>query len=255
MKRKDTVLSVRNLKKTFKIHLLGELTVNTIESFSFDLDEGDFAVLVGPSGIGKSTVLNCIFRTYLVTGGNIIYSARDGSRFDLASCDERTIMRLRNTEMAYVTQFLHCQPRMAAELVVAAPRVAQGLSLEQALEEARELMERLAIPRELWCAFPATFSGGERQRVNLARALISKPRLLLMDEPTASLDPSSIARVLDILKEMKQKGTTFLSVFHDLGPVRSLVTKVIPLASASFEDLKAKQRKRNSGSIEVSSGR
>jgi alpha-D-ribose 1-methylphosphonate 5-triphosphate synthase subunit PhnL len=255
MKRKATILSVRNLKKSFKIHLLGELTVNTIENFSFDVDEGDFAVLVGPSGIGKSTVLNCIFRTYLVTGGNIIYSSRDGSQLDLASCDERTIMRLRNTEMAYVTQFLHCQPRMAAELVVAAPRVAQGLSLEQALQEARELMERMALPRELWRAFPATFSGGERQRVNLARALISKPRLLLMDEPIASLDPKSIATVVDILKEMRQKGTTFLSVFHELGPIKSLVTKVIPLGSRSLQDLEANQRKRNSGSPEVTFGR
>lgn len=255
MEENKTVLWIADLEKKFHIHLLGDFALETIKNFSLHLNEGEFAILVGPNGIGKSTVLNCIFRTYLPTGGKIIYRSRDGSYIDLAKCDERTITRLRKTEMAYVTQFLHCQPRVPAELVVATPRLSQGIPMGQALREARQLMERLGLPPNLWRASPVSFSGGEKQRVNLARAFILQPRLLLMDEPTASLDQYSTGLVVELLAELKERGTTVLSVFHDFAPVKELVTKVIHLDSHFAQEFEPQEALGISGVEDIVSGR
>lgn len=229
MKAEKRILCVRDLEKIFTLHLLGGVEVVALSNLSFDLDQGDFAVLTGPSGAGKSSVLQCIFGTYTPTRGSIQYLGQDDLWVDLARCSERRILELRKREISYVTQFLQCPPRVPAEMVVAAPRVLQGLCLDQALEEAREMLMRLKIPERLWRAFPMTFSGGERQRVNLARALIARPRLLLMDEPTASLDTLATASLKEVLSERKSQGTTVLAVFHELGHVESLVTRIIPL--------------------------
>jgi alpha-D-ribose 1-methylphosphonate 5-triphosphate synthase subunit PhnL len=236
MKIKKKILLVRNLKKTFTMHLLASLKVEALNGLSFELEEGDFGVLVGPSGVGKSTVLQCIFRTYKPSSGEILYLTREGQWVDLARCEERNVLELRRDEISYVTQFLHCPPRVPAEFVVAAPCVLQGRPVDQAVGEAREMLRRLRVPEKLWKAYPMTFSGGERQRVNLARAFISKPKLLLMDEPTASLDAKAIESVIEVLEDMKKENTTVLAVFHDKGPIEPLVTRVVPLVPKSAEE-------------------
>lgn len=225
------LLSVKNLKKTFCLYLLKDLKVEAVRSISFTLQDGEFGVLSGSSGSGKSTILKCIFRTYLPTSGSIKYRCADYSLVDLAGCCERKVLRIRQREIACVTQFLRCAPRVPAEEVVAYPRMAQGMSREEAIAEARELLDCFAIPEKLWKAYPITFSGGEQQRVNLARAIIQSPRLLLLDEPTASLDGHAVERFLIALENIREKGTTCLGIFHNQDAINSLATQVIDVRS------------------------
>jgi alpha-D-ribose 1-methylphosphonate 5-triphosphate synthase subunit PhnL len=203
--------------------------VEPLRSLSFDLRAGEFVVVVGPSGSGKSTLLKCIFRTYLPSSGAVRYRLRTGAWLDLATCTEQEILAVRTSEVAYATQFLRCAPRCPAEAVVASARIAQSVPRARALDEARSLLHQFRIPEKLWRAFPVTFSGGEQQRVNLARAIIQRPRLLLLDEPTASLDEASIGVVLQVLREVQEQGTTCLAILHDPALVRVLGSQVIHL--------------------------
>lgn len=227
------LLSVKNLKKTFCLHLLKDLKVEAVRSISFTLQDGEFGVLSGLSGSGKSTILKCIFRNYLPTSGSIKYRYADYSLVDLAGCCERKVLKIRQREIACVTQFFRCAPRVPTEEVVAYPRMAQGVSPKEAVEEARELLNCFAVPEKLWKAYPVTFSGGEQQRVNLARAIIQSPRLLLLDEPTASLDDQAVERFLLALENIREKGATCLGVFHNQNMVYSLATQVIDVRTSS----------------------
>jgi len=228
----NCLLSVENLEKTFCLHLLKRIKVEAIQSLSFQLRQGEFGVIVGPNGAGKSTVLKCIYRTYLPTGGAIKYRCADNTIVDLATCSEQMVVEIRKTEIAHVTQFFRCAPRVPTEEVVAYPRMAQGISQKEAVEEARELLKRFAIPEKLWRAYPVTFSGGEQQKINLARAIIQKPRLLLLDEPTASLDARAVERFLAVLESIRKKGTTCLGIFHDLEMIYPFTTQLIDVQGA-----------------------
>ena len=209
------MLTVENLEKRFVSHFLNEKEIVGFPPVSFRVESGNALGLSGPSGTGKSSVLKCIYRTYLASSGTIIYESRASGRVDLTALPENEILKLRRTEMGYVTQFLSVLPRVPALDVVAEPLVVAGVPRPEARENARRLLQRLRIDSRLHDAFPCTFSGGEKQRVNLARAVIRPPRLLLLDEPTAALDPEAMQVVLDLLSEMKSRGTTLIAVFHD----------------------------------------
>jgi len=221
------LLSVEGLEKTFCLHLLEGMRVEAVQGLSFELKEGDFGVLSGPSGAGKTSVLKCIYRTYVPTGGAVRYRLADNNLVDLAACSEQVILEIRKREIACVPQFFRCAPRVPAEQVVAFARSAQGVSQRKAMDEARAFLRDFAIPEKLWKAYPVTFSGGEQQRVNLARAMVQGPRLLLLDEPTASLDERSVDRFLTALESIRGQGTTCLGIFHNQDMVRSLATQVI----------------------------
>ncbi len=209
------MLQVEGLHKTFELRLAQEMKVNPITNVSFRVETGHFLGIAGPSGIGKSSILKCIYRTYLPTSGSIRYESEAFGPVDLATASERDISFLRKREMGYVSQFLRVIPRVPAEDVVAERLLPFGRTLEQARSEARRMLERLLIPKRLWQAYPATFSGGEQQRINLARAFVAAPRLLILDEPTASLDAETKRSVLSLLRELKGSGTTMVGVFHD----------------------------------------
>lgn len=209
------MLSVKNLCKSFKIHSLGGKDIPGFSSINFNIAKGKSLSLSGPSGTGKSSVLKCIYRTYLPSGGEIIYNSDNFGKINLAAADEHTIIKLRKNEIGYVTQFLRVLPRVATVDIVAEPLVLNGENKTAARKKAKEILERLRIPEELWDAYPVTFSGGEQQRVNIAKAVIAKPKLLLLDEPTASLDRDSVGIVVEILNELKQSGTTMIMIFHD----------------------------------------
>ena len=220
------MLRVENLSKTFNIHILGNKVINAFYGVSFDVNRGEFLGLSGPSGSGKSTVLKCIFRTYLSSGGNIWFDSAEYGKLNIATAPNQAILDIRRREVGYVSQFLKVIPRVPAIDIVAEPLVTRGrLSLDKARARAGELLERLDIPTYLFDAYPCSFSGGEQQRVNIARAVIWAPRLLLLDEPTASLDKHSIAIVTDLLKELKYEGTTMIGIFHDRIIIDSLTDK------------------------------
>ncbi len=182
-----TVLSVDGLSKTFDMHVLGDTQVVGLDDVSFDVRGGEFLAVVGESGSGKSSLLKCLYRTYDPVSGAVIYHGSDGD-VDLASCSDRVVMDLRGDTIGYTSQFLEEIPRVAAVDVVARPLVEQGIDRAEARSTARDLLSELSVPEELWQAYPATFSGGERQRVNLAQAIAPTPDLLLLDEPTSALD-------------------------------------------------------------------
>jgi alpha-D-ribose 1-methylphosphonate 5-triphosphate synthase subunit PhnL len=209
------LLEVVNLEKRFEMHILNEKAIEALHQVSFIVDEGEIVGLTGKTGSGKSTLMKCIHRTYLTTSGQILYHTVDGGVVNLATASEHEVLRIRKNEMTYCAQFLQVIPRVSAIDVVSAALVAGGASLEAARRATGACFERLSLPKELWDAYPATFSGGEQQRVNIARATISHPRFLLVDEPTASLDMKTKDAVIDMLLELKRSGASIIVITHD----------------------------------------
>jgi alpha-D-ribose 1-methylphosphonate 5-triphosphate synthase subunit PhnL len=210
----EWILKVTGLTKRFYLHEQQREIPSTF-AIDFELHPGELLAVTGPSGAGKSSLLKCIWRTYLPTAGRVLLRESGGAVTDLATAGEQRILALRRREMGFVTQFLHCLPRQSALDVVAAPLFNTGTPVAAARDAAAMLLTRLNVPRHLWAVAPATFSGGEQQRVNLARGLVSPVPLLLLDEPTASLDPVSRERAIDLLRELKAQGTAMLAIFHD----------------------------------------
>jgi len=210
------LLVVQNLSKMFHLHMQGGLSVRALDGVSFHVRRGRFLGLSGPSGAGKSTVLKCIHRTYLASGGSLAFESAAYGTVDLATATEAQVIQLRRSEIGFVSQFLRVIPRVPTLDLVAEPlQIRQGIPLLEARQRAERILDRLRIPRPLHSAYPATFSGGEQQRVNIARAVGWEPSLLLLDEPTASLDRESAGIVLDLLSELRDRGCTMVGVFHD----------------------------------------
>jgi alpha-D-ribose 1-methylphosphonate 5-triphosphate synthase subunit PhnL len=232
----EPVLSVRGLTKGFTLHLHGGAQLPVVRDAAFDLFAGECVVLGGPSGVGKSSILKMIYGNYL-TGSGEIHVRHDGAMLDLASADTRTILAVRRRTMGYVSQFLRVIPRIATLDIVAEPALAAGLSIENARARATALLTLLNLPERLWTLPPATFSGGEQQRVNIARGFAGNHSLLILDEPTASLDSANCDAVLALIQAHKADGTAFLGIFHDQ-EVRDRVADRIIDVSAFAPSLK-----------------
>ena len=181
----NPILVVENVAKSFTVHLRGGIRLPVVENVSFELSPGECAVLGGPSGVGKSSILRMVYGNYAVDAGRILVGETGD---DLASGDPRLVMRLRRDRIGYVSQFLRAVPRVPAVDVVAEPLFSRGVEATEARARAADLLARLKLPSALFDLPPATFSGGEKQRVNIARGFITDHPILLLDEPTASLD-------------------------------------------------------------------
>lgn len=224
------------MSKSFQLHISQGVRVLPIRDLSFQIEEGRFLGIAGPSGAGKSTILKCMYRTYLPSAGHIWYNSRAFGRLDLAAATERQIVRLRQTEISYVSQFLKVIPRVPTLDIVMERLLSGGMPAGQAEEQAKRMLDRLRIPSGLWQAYPATFSGGEQQRVNLARAFVTRPRLLIMDEPTASLDGEATAVVLEMMAELKRQGVTMIGIFHDREVLRNISDRVLDLTTTEGQE-------------------
>ncbi|MEO1454261.1 MAG: ATP-binding cassette domain-containing protein [Pseudomonadota bacterium] len=221
------VLDVRGLTKGFTMHHL-DRRMEAFAEVSFTLDAGQFLLLKGRNGAGKSTLLRTLYRSYLAGGGEILFHSTHGV-IDLARAADVDVTLLRQTEIGFVTQFLTARPRVSAEALVAEPLRRAGMPAGDALDEARHWLATFGVKRDLWAAYPTTFSGGEQQKVNLARALILPQRLLLLDEPTASLDVSARAALVQRLADLKAGGTAMIGVFHHPGDVAQLIDTALDL--------------------------
>ena len=223
------ILDIQNYAKTFRLHERNKL-IPSASQVNLRVYPGKLTALIGPTGAGKSSVLKGVYRTYLPSAGRTLFRTAAGEIVDLAQADEHRMLELRKSEIGFVTQFLHCLPRKSALDVVAEPLFARGVPTEEARGRAADLLAQLAVPAHLWNVPPATFSGGEKQRVNLARGLIAQPRLLLLDEPTASLDPATTERVVAHIETLKDTGIAMLAIFHHPDLVKRLADEVIELS-------------------------
>lgn len=225
----QAILTIEDYAKTFHLHERNK-DIPSASGVNLSVYPGRLTALIGPTGAGKSSVLKGIYRTYLPNSGRILFRTKAGNVIDLAKVCERQILELRKQEIGFVTQFLYCLPRKSAIDVVAEPLFARGVDSHEARGRAEKLLAQLAVPSHLWNVPPATFSGGEKQRVNLARGLIAQPRLLLLDEPTASLDPATTERVVEHIQSLKETGIAMLAIFHHPDLVKRLADEVVELS-------------------------
>ena len=215
------MLSFRDVSKTFAMHLQGGVRLPVVQNVTFDVEAGECVVLGGPSGAGKSSVLKMAYGNYAADEGAIVVR-HDGADTDIAASLPRTVLEVRERTIGYVSQFLRVVPRVSALDIVA----------EVAGEaNARDLLSRLNLPERLWHLPPATFSGGEQQRVNIARGLASSHPVLLLDEPTASLDATNREVVIDLVAEKKRAGTAILAIFHDERVRDALATRIVDVTA------------------------
>ena len=222
------ILEVNDLSKIFHLYILHNKRIEALKQINFTMKEGEIIGLTGKSGSGKSSLMKCIYRTYLASSGEIIYASRSGN-IDMVKADDHHVIELRKNEITYCSQFLSVIPRVSAVDVVCENLFRVEKDKQLARNKAKEMLEALGLPVELWDAFPVTFSGGEQQRINVARAIIAEPRFLLIDEPTASLDTKTKDIVIDLILELKKNGTSVLCISHDEYTLERLVDRRLDL--------------------------
>ena len=224
------MIDINNAEKTFIMHLQGGVQLPVVRGVSFQVKAGECVVLSGPSGVGKSSILKMIFGNYRCDGGRINIR-HDGAQIDLAKAEPRQILSIRRATIGYVSQFLRAVPRVATIDVVAEPLIVNAVARPEARERAGQLLRRLNIPERLWALPPSTFSGGEQQRVNIARGFISDLPILLLDEPTASLDAANRAVVVELIGKKKHAGVAMVAIVHD-DEIRHLIAdRVVDVTS------------------------
>jgi alpha-D-ribose 1-methylphosphonate 5-triphosphate synthase subunit PhnL len=220
------ILAVSGVDKTFTMHLQGGQRLPVLHKLAFEVHAGECVALGGASGAGKSSILKMIYGNYAVNRGSIVVRAPGGA-IDIAAAGPRQVIASRRDAMGYVSQFLHCVPRVAALQIAAEPLLERGVPAAEARDRAAELLTRLAIPERLWALPPATFSGGEQQRVNIARGFVTELPLLLLDEPTASLDARNREVVTELIREKLARGTAILGIFHDAEVRNAVADRVV----------------------------
>ncbi|MFN0113660.1 MAG: phosphonate C-P lyase system protein PhnL [Paracoccaceae bacterium] len=226
------MIDVRGLAKTFTLHTQGGTVLPVMEGAELSVAPGECVGLIGASGAGKSTLMRMIWGNYLAAAGSI----RVGGT-DVATATPREILALRRRTMGYVSQFLRVVPRVPTSLVVAEPLLALGCDPAQAEARAKALLARLNIPERLWSLSPTTFSGGEQQRVNIARGFVHPYAALLLDEPTASLDAANREVVLGLIGEAKERGAAILGIFHDEGARGRVCDRVVDVTAFAPGDV------------------
>ncbi len=204
------MIELNNVSKTFTLHNQGAAVIEVLSDVSFSVSPGECVALTGASGAGKSTLMRMIYGNYLARSGEI----RIGD-VDIVQAEPRTVIALRREVLGYVSQFLRVVPRVPTVDVVAEPLRAVGISAADAKARAEALLRQLNIPERLWTLSPTTFSGGEQQRVNIARGFAHTYPAMLLDEPTASLDAANREVVLRLIEEAKARGTAIIGIFHD----------------------------------------
>ena len=224
-------LEIRDLAKTFTLHVQGGVRLAVLHGVSLAVAPGECVVLADPSGAGKSTLLRAVYGNYLAQRGHVLVRHR-GRVVDMVGAAPRLVLDVRRHTLGYVSQFLRVIPRVPTDQVVAGPLRAQGVEAGRALARARAMLERLHIPQRLWNLSPVTFSGGEQQRVNVARVFVADYPILLLDEPTASLDAASRHAVVELIREARRRGAAVLGIVHDQQVRGEVATRVRTLAGS-----------------------
>ena len=238
MRKTDAILTLINLNKDFVFHHQGGTRLNVLDKFSMKFFPAGASILTGPSGAGKSTLLRMIYAGYRTSEGKILVRHR-GKMVDMASAPPATVYEVRRHTIGYVSQFLRVVPRVSALDTVIEPLVARGTSEAKAKARGKEILERLRIPENLWQLSATTFSGGEQQRINLARGFIAPYPVMLLDEPTASLDPKNRQTAIELIRESVDAGTCVIGVFHNKSDQKKISGRAIDMSAAGREETRA----------------
>jgi alpha-D-ribose 1-methylphosphonate 5-triphosphate synthase subunit PhnL len=234
-KASGRLLTVEGLRKGFTLHLHGGARLPVVADVAFTVGRGECVALGGPSGVGKSSILKMVYGNYHADSGRILLADGDDA-IDVAAAAPHVIVDARRRLMGYVSQFLRVIPRVGALDIVAAAARDAGLDAGAANARAAALLSRLNLPERLWALPPATFSGGEQQRVNIARGFAGEHGLLILDEPTASLDAANRDAVADLIAERRAQGAGFLAIFHDDGVRVRLADRVVDVSPFSARE-------------------
>jgi alpha-D-ribose 1-methylphosphonate 5-triphosphate synthase subunit PhnL len=226
-----TMLRTEGLAKTFTLHLRAGMRLPVLSHVDLAVDGGECVVLSGPSGAGKSTLMRSLYGNYRAEAGRILIR-HHGEMVDIATAEPRVVLAVRRETLGYVSQFLRVVPRVSTLDIVADELIVRGTAPDTARDRAAALLSRLNIPRRLHAIPPATFSGGEQQRVNLARGFIAAHPILLLDEPTASLDADNRAVVIAMVQEAKANGTAIVAICHDAEVRDAIADRLFPLTPA-----------------------
>lgn len=229
-----SMLKLNGVAKRFTLHHRDGAQLEVLRDVNLEAGAGECLVLDGPSGMGKSTLLKLVYANYRASAGQIVVRGADGVTVDVTTALPRELVRMRRDTVGYVSQFLRVIPRVSALDVVAEPLIEDAADAGQALaygrEQARAWLTRLRIPERLWSLPPATFSGGEQQRINIARNMIKPRPILLLDEPTASLDKANTRTVIELIDEAVARGATVMGIFHDPEVGAAVATRRIDVA-------------------------
>lgn len=224
----STMLRTEGLTKTFTLHLRGGMQLPVLSGIDLNVRSGECVVLSGPSGAGKSTLMRSLYGNYRAEAGRIMVR-HQSEMVDIATAEPRTVLAIRRQTLGYVSQFLRVVPRVGTLDIVADELIVRGVSPDEACVAAGALLLRLNIPRRMHNIPPATFSGGEQQRANLARGFIAGHPILLLDEPTASLDAENRAVVVSMILEAKAQGTAIVAICHDADVRDAIADRLFPL--------------------------
>lgn len=222
------MIRVEHVDKTFTLHLRGGVALPVLRQAALTVGAGECVVLQGPSGAGKSTLLRSIYGNYRPQQGRILMR-HDGAMMDIVAAPPQAVLDIRRRTLGYVTQFLRVIPRVATLDIVAEPLLAREGDADAARNRAAELLDRLNIPRKMWNLPPATFSGGEQQRINIARGLCAGYPILLLDEPTASLDDANRKTVINLINDERARGRAIVAIVHDPETRAAVSTRLLPM--------------------------
>lgn len=224
-------IEVKALSKAFTLHLQGGMQMPILSHIDMQVDAGECVVIHAPSGAGKSTLLRCLYANYRASSGSV-HIRHDDAWVDVQSAPAQQVLAVRHQTMGFVTQFLRVIPRISSLDLVAEPLMNRGVDKALAIEQAQELLALLRIPQRLWSIPPATFSGGEQQRVNIARTMICDYPVLLLDEPTASLDEANRDTVIAMINSARERGAAVVGIFHDEAVRQALATRIFSITPA-----------------------
>jgi alpha-D-ribose 1-methylphosphonate 5-triphosphate synthase subunit PhnL len=230
MARMTTMIKVESVAKQFTLHNQGGVRLPVFENVDFSVAAGEALILAGASGAGKSSLLRLLYGNYRPTSGSIRIM-HDGRAIDIVQAVPRTVLAIRRRTLGFVSQFLRVIPRISALDLVRDPLLSRGVTPAESTRRASDMLARLNLPERLWSLAPATFSGGEQQRVNIARSFVDPSPIMLIDEPTASLDTVNRDVVVALISEARRNGSAIVGIFHDEAVREAVATRYLDITA------------------------
>lgn len=231
----QTFIEIENLEKHFVLHNAGAAKIPVFENLHLSVKSGECVVLAGVSGVGKSTLMRSIFGNYLPTGG-AVRVLHDGEMIDITNAPPFQLLDIRRRTLGYVSQFLRVIPRISTLDLVMQPLLDNGVDPKEAEDRSKFILDMLQLPKAHWDLPPATFSGGEQQRVNIARSFVLDFPVMLLDEPTASLDAANRERVTNLIQRALDNGAALIGIFHDEAVREAVATRFFEVSEFAAKE-------------------